>query len=86
MSKKQINEKKFFSEVAAVILGKKSSVKVVVPSSKKGTLQEVLAATNMLYQALEKNDSDLNRIIPIIENKNTLAKKFEKEFGFPWVL
>mgnify|MGYP001343787519 CR=1 FL=1 len=86
MRNQHITKKRFFAEVAAVILGKKQRFSVTVPAGKKRALQEVLSATNMLYQTLQRNDSDLDSVIPIIEKKGILAKNFEKEFGFPWVL
>ena len=86
MSKKYISEKKFFSEIASVIIGKKERASIIVPKNKRRALQEVLAVTNMLYQTLERNDSDLNKVIPMIEAKGILAREFEKEFGFPWIL
>ena len=86
MNNQNITKSRFFSEIASVIVGKKNNVKFRVPSNKKRALQEVVEATNVLYQTLQSSDARLNEILPIIEKKHAAARSFHEKFGFQWIL
>ena len=79
MRNKVKNRKKLFAAVASVILGESKQVR-------RNALQEAVASTKVLYDALNKGDTGLDSVVSMIEQKRLSAQKFERAFGFPWIL
>jgi len=86
MRSKVKNRKKLFATIASVVLGESKQVRIHGDKTKKDALQEAIASTKVLYDALNKNDIGLNSVVSMIEQKRRSARKFERAFGFPWIL
>jgi len=86
MSDKVKNRKKLFAVCASVILGESTKLRIRAPKLKSDALQEVIASTKVLYDTLNKGDTGLNSVLPMIEQKRLSAQRFEHAFGFPWIL
>ena len=80
------NRKRLFAAVASVILGESKQVRIRGDKTKKDALQEAVASTKVLYDALNKSDAGLDSVLSMIEQKRLSAHRFERAFGFPWIL
>lgn len=86
MRNKVKNRKKLFAAVASVILGESKQVRISGDVIKRDALQEAVASTKVLYDALNKSDTGLDSVVSMIEQKRRSAQRFERAFGFPWIL
>ena len=86
MRNKVRSRKKLFAAVASVILGESRQIRVRGDKAKKDALQEVIASTKVLYDALNKDSTGVNSVLSMIEQKRRSAQRFERAFGFPWIL
>ena len=86
MSKKIRSRKRFFSKVAAVILGESKQLNIKGSKSEINALREVMYVTRGLHYTLNKNDSKLSSVVNLIQRKHVAAQNFEDKFGFRWIL
>ena len=81
-----VQEKVFFSAIAAHILGNETGLKLSGSPSKINATKKAISATKRLYEALDRQDIGLDRVHELIQVKKSAAFQFKRETGLTWAL
>jgi hypothetical protein len=79
-------KKRFNSAAASYIMGNMPSVEVVGSPKKISVVREVLQASRNLYEELQSSNTNLARVIALLEKKRVAARAFHESVGVEWVL
>lgn len=80
------NEQKIHNIAAKYILGENVNTTIKGNQIQLENLSKLLESSKKLYQKLNENNSSLDEILNLIEEKNNLADTFHKSTGITWKL
>lgn len=78
--------KRFHAAAAAYILGEKTHVKLRGSQDRIEATQNVLNASKTLYEELNKEETSINAVSSLIDEKKKAARTFHQITGIPWLL
>ena len=79
-------QKSLMKESVMFITGRRENLKLNGPKNEIQVYLNVLLASKKLYEALDDPTVRLVEIENLVENKNKLAKTFQKKTGTTWPL
>ena len=85
---KKLNEdiSKFYSAVAARILGLTVNTQIKGTSEKVKAAEHVMCASKKLYEALHDESITLSEVRQLLADKRQRAVEFERLTGISWIL
>jgi hypothetical protein len=86
MEKRSGDVSKFYSAVAAHILGLGVNTQVRGTSEKVRATQHVMHASKKLYEALHDDSITLSEVRRLLADKRLKATEFERLTGISWIL
>ena len=71
---------------ARFIIGESTGVKIKGPPEKIKVTKNVILASKSLYEELNSNEPNLDRVLELMKRKNSCAADFRDATGLMWLL